>query len=168
MHPTAQEKTTFVTHQGLYESRVMPFRLTNAPAASGEPSEPGLKTLSLSIWMTFCFLTYTRGTPGPLADSNPPNEGCRIEVEAQRMQIRPAGIGVPLSHREPRWTKDQPTSDCSCSRLPYISVSSRGLEIPGTRILLPQIHLQFCQDCPPLTSTDLQRSVWTNDCRKTF
>jgi hypothetical protein len=32
MHPTAQEKTDFVTHQGLYEFRVMPFGLTNVPA----------------------------------------------------------------------------------------------------------------------------------------
>ena len=30
MHPMSQEKTTFITHQGLYEFQVMPFRLTNA------------------------------------------------------------------------------------------------------------------------------------------
>ena len=32
MHPTSQEKTAFATQQGLFEFRVMPFRLTNAPA----------------------------------------------------------------------------------------------------------------------------------------
>ena len=32
VHPNSQEKTAFVTHQGLYEFRVMPFGLMNAPA----------------------------------------------------------------------------------------------------------------------------------------
>lgn len=32
VHPESQEKTAFVSHQGLYEFKVMPFGLCNAPA----------------------------------------------------------------------------------------------------------------------------------------
>ena len=32
VHENSQQKTAFITHQGLYESRVMPFGIINLPA----------------------------------------------------------------------------------------------------------------------------------------
>jgi len=45
VHPDSQEKTAFVTHQGLYEFRVMPFGLMNAPAVLMQQVLMGLNSI---------------------------------------------------------------------------------------------------------------------------
>lgn len=46
MEPTAQEKTAFVTHCGLYEFTKMPFELVNAPATFQQLMELVLSELA--------------------------------------------------------------------------------------------------------------------------
>ena len=45
MDTTGQEKTAFVTDQGLYEFRVMPFGVKNAPAVFQHLMQSALKDL---------------------------------------------------------------------------------------------------------------------------
>jgi len=52
IHPNSQEKTAFITHQGLYQFRVMPFRVANAPAIFIEINAASQIILSL-IWKLF-------------------------------------------------------------------------------------------------------------------
>jgi len=46
MHPQSQEKTAFITPQGLYEFRVMPFGITNAPAVFQQLMQQALTSLN--------------------------------------------------------------------------------------------------------------------------
>ena len=53
MHPDSVEKTAFITHSGLYEFRVMPFGLCNAPATFQRLMETILAGLNRECCMAY-------------------------------------------------------------------------------------------------------------------
>ena len=55
MEPQSQEKTAFTTHSGLYEFRVMPFGLCNAPATF----QLLMETVLAGLVRDSCLVYYT-------------------------------------------------------------------------------------------------------------
>ena len=52
MHPDDQHKTAFASHRGLFEFKVLPFGLCNAPATFERLMEFALAGLALPVWST--------------------------------------------------------------------------------------------------------------------
>ena len=105
VHPQSQEKTAFVTNQGLFEFRVMPFGLMNAPAVFQRLMQQVLSGLNPNRRAGLC-CRVPRRCPGVLRDNagppcpseKSPGPECLSRTEAQACKVPPRAAGS--SHLE--------------------------------------------------------------------
>ena len=163
VHPSSPEKAAFSTPQGLFEFLVMPFGLKNAPSV------------------------FRRLMHSVIADLNPRDGRQFVAVYVDDMVVWSPTLTEHLSHLKEvigrcleRNLKFK-LSKCRfmLKEVEYLGhlITADGLkanhkittaefprpddlkEVPGTYIILSEIHIQFCNNCPATLSSYSQGSV---------
>ena len=157
MDAADREKTAFVTQGGLYEFRVMPFVLVNAPATFERLMERVLRGIAWSECLVYLddILVFGPDFGTTLASTGPTGRG-RAEAQGQEVPTVPGGDPVPRSHsvsRRNRCGSDEvPTS----TGLASPSGPARGAIIRRAMLLLQTAHSGFHRAGGPLIRTSDQ------------
>ena len=148
------EKTAFITPHGLYEFRVMPFGLANAPAVFQQLMQQVLLGLNPPSGQAFMsvyiddILIFSR----TLEEHMRHIEMVLKKIVEAGLKLKPSKCffvrrGVSRAYHHFYWPESQPREGACCSRVSYSSVRASGASIFGVNIILPPFYSWFCQYC---------------------
>ena len=167
MHPTAREKTAFVTHQGLYEFHTMPFGLTNAPAVFqrlmqqavnplNPVSGPDFISVDLDDILVFSCTLEEHLTHLQIVIHRMRDVGLKLKPSKCRFSQRELEYLVHIVSKHGLKTNPCPIAAVQDFPIPWSVHNVR--RFVGLGSYYRRFICNFCRDCPPSTSVKPQKS----------
>ena len=159
LDPADREKTTFTTHQGLYEFTVMPFGLCNAPGTFQLLMNSTLSGLLWSSCLVYLddVIIFSKKLEEHLVRLINSGSGTfsfsRTQDQTIQMPPTAAHRVIPRPHHQSTWHSNRPKENSVPQAVAYPVEHRAAAQFPRTGYILPLVHRELCQDISPSATT---------------